>query len=64
MEGLESVISTVQELGTKFGLGIIAAIAIFIIGGWAAKLIRKIIKRLMARGGADPLLVSFGSTIA
>ncbi|MDJ0704334.1 MAG: mechanosensitive ion channel [Leptolyngbyaceae cyanobacterium MO_188.B28] len=52
-----------QELVTRFGLNIIAAIVIFIVGGWAAKIIRRIIKRLMARGGADPLLVSFGSTI-
>ena len=64
MEGLESMISTVQELGARFGLSIIAAIVIFIVGGWAAKVIRRIIKRLMSRGGADPLLVSFGSTVA
>ncbi|MDJ0705196.1 MAG: mechanosensitive ion channel [Leptolyngbyaceae cyanobacterium MO_188.B28] len=63
MEGLESMISTAQELATRFGLNIIAAIVIFIVGGWAAKIIRRIIKRLMSRGGADPLLVSFGSTI-
>ena len=43
MEGLESMIATAQELGTRFGLNIIAAIVIFIVGGWAAKIIRRII---------------------
>ncbi len=39
---MENAIVKIQELLSVFGLKIIAALAIFIIGKWAAKLFKKI----------------------
>lgn len=54
MADLEGVVSTMQALVTRFGLNVIAAIVIFIVGGWPAKGIRRFVKRLISRGGVDP----------
>jgi len=48
-----------RELITAFGLKVIAAIVIFIVGRWAAKLVRNITKKMLIRSGVDPTLVTF-----
>ena len=52
-------IVTVQELLTKFGLKIIAAILVFVIGRWGAKLIQKVLQKMMERAKVDHALVGF-----
>ncbi|MGA6925470.1 MAG: mechanosensitive ion channel domain-containing protein [Desulfosarcina sp.] len=44
---------------TVYGLKLLAAIAIFIIGGWVAKGVVRFIERLMTRRNVDPTLISF-----
>ncbi len=61
---MEQWIEQLRTVLTDFGLRIIAAIAIFIIGRWAAAIVRKTVKRLMNRNDADPTLVSFISNLA
>lgn len=61
---MEQWIEQLRTVFTDFGLRIIAAIVIFIIGRWAASLVRKAVKRLMARSNSDPTLVSFTSNLA
>lgn len=46
-----------------WGWKILAALLIFIIGRWVAKLIRKSVARLMTARGLDPMLVAFLSAI-
>ena len=48
-----------QELLTEFGLHLIAAILIFIIGRIVAKLLLKLVKKMMDRAKLDPAVVGF-----
>ena len=57
---MEEIISKVQELFTVFGLKIIAAILIFIIGRWVAKLVRSILEKILTKSSkVDNTLVAF-----
>ena len=48
-----------QELLAEFGLKIVAAVLIFVIGRWVAKLIRKILQKTMERARVDHAIVGF-----
>ncbi|MEO0539824.1 MAG: mechanosensitive ion channel domain-containing protein [Cyanobacteria bacterium P01_A01_bin.105] len=52
-----------QRLLVDFGLGLVTAILILIIGRWAAGLLRKAIKQLMVKTSIEPTLTSFASNI-
>jgi small conductance mechanosensitive channel len=54
----------VQDVATVWGLKVIAALAIFIIGRWIAKLVRGGIKRMMEKAKVEPIIVGFVSNIA
>ncbi|MDR5867987.1 mechanosensitive ion channel family protein [Halomonas koreensis] len=49
----------VQMQGTSFVINLVAAIAIFVVGRWAAKLLNRLAIKAMQRGRLDPLLVKF-----
>jgi len=65
MENLlsEDILSQLKELLAVYGLKVIAALAIFIIGKMVAKIIRAGIKKGMAKAKSDPILISFTSNI-
>jgi small conductance mechanosensitive channel len=52
-----------QELLAEFGLKIVAAILIFVIGRWVAKLIQKILQKTMERAKVDHAIVGFTSSL-
>ena len=52
-----------QEVAIEFGLNLLAAIVILVIGRWLAKVIAQLVKRIMARNEVDVLLVNFISTM-
>jgi small conductance mechanosensitive channel len=54
----------VQDIVTAWGLKVIAAIAIFIIGRWIAKLVRRAVYRVMEKANVEPLITGFVSNIA
>ena len=54
-----SLLPKVYELLTIYGMKVIAAIVIFIIGRWIAKAVANFIKRLMTKSKTDKTLVSF-----
>jgi small conductance mechanosensitive channel len=56
---MENVIAKIQELISVFGLRVVAAVAIFIVGRWVAKLLRNVTKKLMTKSSVDPMLVNF-----
>jgi small conductance mechanosensitive channel len=60
---MENFMAGAQQIIAEFGIKIIAAILIFIIGRWIAKLIRKILKKLMTRKKVDVTVVSFTCNI-
>ena len=53
----------VYTLLTLYGLRVVSAIAIFVIGRWVAKGITRIIERLMLKRKVDETLVSFVSNL-
>ena len=56
---MEAILNRIWELLTIYGLKILAALVIFIIGRWVAKLITKTIKKVMVSRKVDQTLVSF-----
>jgi len=55
----ENLVAKILELLTVYGLRVIAAIAILIIGRLVAKAVCNIIRRVMSKGGADETLIKF-----
>ena len=56
---MDSLIQKVWELLTIYGLNIIAALVIFVVGRWVAKLIKNLTEKVMQKKNIDPTLISF-----
>ena len=54
-----NILPRLQELLAFYGLKIVAAIVIFIVGRWIAKALKNVTKRMMAKGNVDEILISF-----
>jgi len=54
----------VQDVVAVWGLKVIAALAIFIIGRWIAMMVRKGLRSMMEKSGADPIIIGFVASIA
>lgn len=61
---MEQTIAKVWELTTVFGVRIIAALAIFVVGRWVAKFLKRLIEKMMARGHVDQTLISFVANLS
>ncbi|MEO0984068.1 MAG: mechanosensitive ion channel domain-containing protein [Cyanobacteria bacterium J06639_14] len=61
---MQEIITVLQDLITRFGLNIIAAIVIFVVGRWVASLVRQFVRRLMSKAEVDVTLTSFASMLA
>ena len=56
---VSNIIPKLQELVAIYGIRIIAAIVILIVGRWIAKALRNFVKKLMIKSHVDETLVSF-----
>lgn len=61
---MDATIAKLQELVAVYGLKIVTAILIVIIGWWIAARITRVVRRLMTNAALDPTLVSFVSNLA
>ena len=52
-----------QDLVTAWGLKVLAANDIFIIGRWISKAVRGGVRRMMKKGDVDPIVIGFVSSI-
>jgi len=63
MEGATAVsvtwIETIKELLATYGMKLVAAIAVFVIGRWLAKQVAHGVRRLMEKSKLDETLISF-----
>jgi small conductance mechanosensitive channel len=59
MVDIDSLLATLQNLATLYGLKILAAIFIFVIGRWIAKMIKKFLGKTMTRSGVDATIIPF-----
>ncbi len=53
----------VQDIITVWGLKVIAAIAIFIIGRWIVRGLRSAVRRMMEKSKVDPIIIGFTCSI-
>ncbi len=60
---LSDIIPKLQEWAAFYSLKIVAAVAIFIVGRWIAKLLRNLAERMMTKGKVDGTLVKFVGNI-
>ncbi|ATJ81861.1 mechanosensitive ion channel family protein [Halomonas beimenensis] len=56
---IQWIVDFVQMQGTSFVINLVAALAIFLVGRWAVKLLHGLSIKAMQRGKLDPLLVKF-----
>jgi small conductance mechanosensitive channel len=56
---MEDIVPKLQTLITFYGLNIIAAVIIFIVGRWIAKAFKNLTQKVMTRHKVDPTIVSF-----
>lgn len=56
---IESYLQSLIEILTVFGLKILAALAVFLIGSWIAKWIRNLIQGLMEKRGLEATVTTF-----
>lgn len=54
----------INDYALPWGINIVMALAIFIIGRWIARMLVGLISRLMNKAGVDPILVGFVASIA
>jgi small conductance mechanosensitive channel len=58
-EHMEGLVMRLQELAAFYGIKILAAAVILVVGRWAAKGITKITQGFLTRGKVDPTIISF-----
>ena len=61
---MEEILDKIYQLLSVYGLKVLAALAIFIVGRWVAKGVRNLVRRVMAKGQVDPTLVTFTANLA
>ena len=61
---MENIIAKAMELLTIYGLKVIAAIVVFVVGRWIAQIVRNTTKKVMTKRKIDPTIVSFTVSLA
>jgi len=61
---MEQIVVKIQEWIALYGIKVIAAILILIIGRWAAMGVRALVRRLLTRSRVDETLVSFITSVS
>ena len=62
-DALESITARVVELLIVYGMKIVAAVIVFVIGRWIAKILCSITKKVLLKSDVDPTIVSFVSNL-
>ncbi len=52
-----------QDIGVEYGVKIVGALVVLIVGMWLAKMVKKGIVKLMQKRKVDPTLVSFATSL-
>ncbi len=63
IENIDKLLAQAQILSIEFGLKIVTALAIFIIGKWVARKLGSAVTKLLEKGSGDPMLVRFVGNI-
>ena len=60
---MEDLLNTIYEWLALYGIKVIGAVIILLVGWWVAKLLRKLVRSLLTKSKIDPALVSFVSQL-
>ena len=60
---MEQIIETGRQLAVDYGLNVVLAILIYVVGKWLAKMLRKTVIKVMQRAKTDELLVTFTANL-
>ena len=61
---MENITIWLSEYGIDWGIKIVTAIAIFVIGKYMARMISRLLQKALQRSGTDAMLVGFLGNIA
>ncbi|MFW5908133.1 MAG: mechanosensitive ion channel family protein [Desulfosalsimonas sp.] len=61
---LEQIYTRLIELGTVFGIKLLAAIVVLVLGRWVALVLRNFLEKTMRRTDVDETLISFTANLA
>ena len=64
MENVEQITEQLQQLVAVYGLKVLAALAILVVGRIVAGWLRRLIGKLLGKGRSDPMIISFVSSIS
>jgi len=60
---MENVIVTVQSVVATYGIDIVAALLIYVVGHWASGVLSRVLERMMRRARVDETLVRFAANV-
>lgn len=60
---MEGLLEQAQTLLIQFGPPVLAAMVIFVMGRWIAKIITKLVSRVATKANVDPILVKFTASV-
>ena len=60
---MENLLAKVWELLPVYGLKLLAALVVFVVGRWIAKGLTRLVERLMGRSNVDPTLIKFTASV-
>ncbi len=60
---MEKYLDQAIQLATIYGLRVIGALAIFILGRWAAKICKSLLRRILSRHKVDQTIIAFTSNL-
>jgi small conductance mechanosensitive channel len=63
VQAAQEILDQLLQFGTDYGLKIIGAVIILILGRIAAGIVRKLIKKALERANTDPAIVSFAGSL-
>jgi small conductance mechanosensitive channel len=63
MSGLEQIMARLMDLGLIFGMKVLAALAVFVLGRWVAIFLRNFLEKSMRRTKVDETLITFTTNL-
>ncbi|MGA8180041.1 MAG: mechanosensitive ion channel domain-containing protein [Desulfobacterales bacterium] len=60
---MQDILSKIWELLSIYGLKVVAAVAVFIIGRWVAKMLTTVTEKVMNKRQVDPTITSFAGNL-
>jgi small conductance mechanosensitive channel len=60
---MEQYMDKILEMVSLYGVKVITALVVFVVGRWIAKIIRKITSRMMKKAKVEPILIGFTSNM-